>query len=89
MRPPDIWLQPAVADQDAAPSALRRLSCGSRRSSCAATGSPAIDSGLGIDVLVDLAGVTRPQGSRPDRGAFEFVPAAPGLHQVWLPLIGR
>lgn len=36
--------------------------------------SPAIDAGFGLGWLLDLAGVTVPQGSAEDIGAYEFVP---------------
>ncbi len=34
--------------------------------------SPAIDSGLDLQILEDIRGNTRPQGNAPDRGAYEF-----------------
>jgi hypothetical protein len=38
-------------------------------------GSPAIDAGMNVGVATDLEGTPRPQGSRPDIGAYEFTPA--------------
>ena len=38
---PDIWLQPTEADQLSRPSALRRMTCGSRLPGATLTGSPA------------------------------------------------
>ncbi len=38
-------------------------------------GSPAIDAGMDVGVLVDRDGAPRPQGKRADIGAYEFTPA--------------
>jgi len=42
-------------------------------------GSPAIDTGAAVGVADDFDGVARPQGSSPDRGAFEFTAASAKL----------
>lgn len=51
-------------------------------------GSPAIDAGLALpDVVVDLEGRSRPQGSAYDVGALEFVEV--GAESMVLPLVMR
>jgi VCBS repeat-containing protein/predicted outer membrane repeat protein len=40
-------------------------------------GSPAVDSGINVQVVTDMLGVSRPQGTGWDRGAYEYVNHAP------------
>ncbi len=43
-------------------------------------GSPGLDAGVQVGYLMyDMLGVLRPQGGAPDTGAYEMVPALPGL----------
>ncbi len=54
-------------------------------------GSPAVDRGTstaGRFAPADFAGVTRPQGARPDLGAFESLPSATPLQQMGPPAAG-
>jgi len=46
-------------------------------------GSPGVDTGLDLGILVDLDGNARPLGSKPDRGAYE----TSGEFNIYLPAL--